>query len=181
MPLAVNTEVWSAIVAFDAPSVDGGAPITEYIVTSIPAGITAYGTSSPIIVTGIDDGTAYAFTVKAVNVVGEGADSIPSNATFAKTDYLSVSPLELIDGALVSNTYYTTVLYPIQVVDSLSISSVAVLGGFAIDAIVDEMAIAPISIQSGSLVTTIAYQEYNNWEADTFAIAPISIQSGSLV
>ncbi len=61
---AGNTQ---ATVAFTAPSSTGGSPITSYTVTSSPGGITASGTTSPITVIGLINGTAYTFTVKATN------------------------------------------------------------------------------------------------------------------
>ena len=51
-----------------APASDGGAPITDYAVTSSPGNITAHGTTSPIIVPGLTNGQAYTFTVVATNV-----------------------------------------------------------------------------------------------------------------
>jgi hypothetical protein len=67
----------SAIVAFSAPSSDGGSPITGYTVTSSPGGFTATGTASPLTVTGLTNGTTYRFTVTATNAVGPG----PASAT----------------------------------------------------------------------------------------------------
>jgi large repetitive protein len=69
-----------ATVSFTAPASDGGSPITLYTVTSSPGGITATGTASPITVTGLTNGTAYTFTVKATNAIGTGPDSAPSNS-----------------------------------------------------------------------------------------------------
>jgi hypothetical protein len=68
-----------ATVSFSAPANDGGSPITGFTVTSNPSGITATGTQSPIIVTGLASGTTYTFTVTATNSVGTGLPSIPSN------------------------------------------------------------------------------------------------------
>jgi hypothetical protein len=60
------------MVSFTAPASDGGSPITSYIVTSSPDGITATGSRSPIIVKGLTNGTSYTFTVQAINKVGTG-------------------------------------------------------------------------------------------------------------
>ncbi len=69
-----------ATISFTAPSDHGGSPITGYIVTSSPGNITATGTGTTITVTGLNNGTTYTFTVKAVNAAGNGTDSAASNA-----------------------------------------------------------------------------------------------------
>lgn len=68
-----------AIVGFTAPTSNGGSAILDYTVTSVPGGITATGSSSPIIITGLTNGTAYGFTVKARNVNGSGEISAQSS------------------------------------------------------------------------------------------------------
>jgi len=73
-----------ATVSFTAPSFTGGAAISGYTVTSSPGGITATGTSSPIAVTGLTNGTAYTFTVTATNSAGTGAASAASNSVTPK-------------------------------------------------------------------------------------------------
>ncbi|WP_051280375.1 S-layer homology domain-containing protein, partial [Anaerovorax odorimutans] len=79
-PLNVTVVAGNAqvTVSFSTPTDNGGTPITKYIVTSDPAGIIAEGTSSPITVTGLTNGTAYTFKVKAVNSVGTGSESAAS-------------------------------------------------------------------------------------------------------
>ncbi len=67
-------------VAFTAPPFNGGSTITSYTVTSSPGGHTGSGTSSPITVTSLDNGTAYTFTVTATNSAGESAASAASNS-----------------------------------------------------------------------------------------------------
>ena len=67
-------------VAFTAPGNTGGASITGYTVTSSPGGITATGSGSPIVVTGLTNGTAYTFTVTATNSVGTGSSSTASGS-----------------------------------------------------------------------------------------------------
>lgn len=69
-----------ASVSFTAPTNTGGALITSYTVTSSPGGLTGTGSASPIVVTGLTDGTAYTFTVVATNTAGPGPASAPSNS-----------------------------------------------------------------------------------------------------
>ncbi|EGL16484.1 MULTISPECIES: S-layer homology domain-containing protein [unclassified Paenibacillus] len=76
-----------AVVSFTAPS-DGGNAITGYEVTVSPGNKVVSGMASPITVTGLTNGTAYTFTVKAFNAAGDGAASASSNAV---TPYVSSS------------------------------------------------------------------------------------------
>ena len=78
--MAALGENWDeASVSFTAPASDGGAAITGYTVTSTPGGITATGTESPILVSGLSLNTAYTFTVRATNEVGDSEESAASN------------------------------------------------------------------------------------------------------
>jgi uncharacterized protein (TIGR02145 family) len=78
-----------ASIAFTAPASNGGSAITGYTVTSSPGGLTATGTSSPLVVTGLTNGTAYTFTVVATNAAGNSVASAaaaavtPSQSCFA--------------------------------------------------------------------------------------------------
>jgi hypothetical protein len=73
-----------AAVGFTAPVSDGGSPITFYTVTS-STGLSAIGTDSPITVSGLTNGTACTFTVKATNIVGTGVASAPSGSVTPAT------------------------------------------------------------------------------------------------
>ena len=68
---------------FTSPVSDGGSPITGYTVTASPGGRTASGTTSPITVTGLTNGTRYTFTVSADNSVGTSVASAASDARHA--------------------------------------------------------------------------------------------------
>ena len=70
----------SASIAFSAPASDGGSAITSFTVTSSPGGITASGAASPITVNGLQNGTAYTFTVTATNSAGPGPASGASSS-----------------------------------------------------------------------------------------------------
>ena len=56
----------------------GSGPITNYTATATPGGATASGSGSPLIVTGLTNGTAYTFRVAATNGAGTGPPSAPS-------------------------------------------------------------------------------------------------------
>lgn len=68
----------SALVSFEPPANVGSWGISHYVVTSIPDGIMAESHSSPIVVSGLENGTTYTFVVKAVNEKGESENSSPS-------------------------------------------------------------------------------------------------------
>ena len=82
-------------VAFTA-STNNGTTVTSYIATSNPGNITATGSSSPIVVSGLAGSTSYNFTVQAVNIVGTGAASASSNSV-TTPNFLSV-PYLLVGG-----------------------------------------------------------------------------------
>jgi hypothetical protein len=69
-------------LSWTAPAGAGGSPVTGYaVVVSPPASsaqIAVFGTSATV--TSLTDGTAYTFTVAAVNAVGTGPASLPSAA-----------------------------------------------------------------------------------------------------
>ncbi|MDF2986191.1 MAG: hypothetical protein K0R50_1701, partial [Eubacterium sp.] len=79
-------------VYFTPPADDGGSPITGYVVTTSPGGITVTGTESPITVTDLTNDVIYTFTVKTVNEIGESGESEPSNAVIPMAEPIPVVP-----------------------------------------------------------------------------------------
>jgi hypothetical protein len=76
----------SATVSWTAPS-NGGSPITGYTITpyisgsaQTPTTITGSPPATSTTISGLTNGTAYTFTVKATNAVGTGSDSTASSA-----------------------------------------------------------------------------------------------------
>jgi len=80
-----------ATVAFTPPVDNGGSSILEYTITSNPGGITKTGTASPIIVTGLTNGTAYKFSVTARNAAGQ-SDASATSALVTPINSTSISP-----------------------------------------------------------------------------------------
>ena len=80
-----------AMVAFTPtpPASNGGSPITGYTATSNPGSFTGTGTTSPITVSGLTNGTVYTFTVTATNAAGTGPPSGISNRVTPKPSAIS--------------------------------------------------------------------------------------------
>jgi len=70
----------SASVTFIVPTSDGGSAITQYRVISTPGSFANTGTSSPIVVSGLTNGTPYTFTARATNAIGNSSESSASNS-----------------------------------------------------------------------------------------------------
>ena len=64
-------------VAFTAPSSNGGAAITDYEY-QLDGGswVSASTTSSPVVITGLTNGTTYSIKLRAVNAAGSSAESL---------------------------------------------------------------------------------------------------------
>jgi hypothetical protein len=84
-----------AAVSFTPPASNGGPPVTSYTVTSNPGSKTGTGTGSPIIVSGLQNGTPYTFAVTANNATGPSLPSSASNrVTPSATPPASMADLE---------------------------------------------------------------------------------------
>jgi uncharacterized protein (TIGR02145 family) len=83
-PIGTATaENGQASVSFTAPASNGGSAITSYTATSNPGSFTgtlSQAGSGTITVTGLTNGIAYTFTVKATNANGISVASDPSNS-----------------------------------------------------------------------------------------------------
>ena len=82
-PFMIGGGAGSGIAAFsfNAPSSIGGSAITGYTVACSPGNITASGTTSPISVSGLANGTTYSCSVAASNSAGTGAASAAVTVT----------------------------------------------------------------------------------------------------
>lgn len=66
----------NAIIIFDPPANARAAQVTAYTVKNLKTSLTVSGTSSPIVVTGLKNGTPYSFAVSAQNSLGTSAEAV---------------------------------------------------------------------------------------------------------
>ena len=81
----------NASIAFKAPVDDGGSSILNYEITSTPGNFTMSGGTSPIIISGLENGTDYTFKVTATNLAGTGAASDSSASVMPDTPNYKVT------------------------------------------------------------------------------------------
>ncbi len=153
----------SASVGFTPSQNDGGSAIISYEVTSSPGGITGVGTSSPVTVNGLTNGTSYTFTVKAINRVGSSLPSGSSNAVTPAT----VPDAPTIGTATAGNATATVTFIPPQNDGGSAITSYKVTS--APDGLTQSGASSPITLNN--LVNGTTY---------TFTVQAINAVGASL-
>ncbi len=80
----------SAFITFDPPANIRTAQITEYIVKNIKTGVEKKSLSSPVIFSGLKNGTSYRFTVIAKNALGI-SDEAKTNAVVPQASWKSIN------------------------------------------------------------------------------------------
>lgn len=143
-----------AVITFTSPSSSGGSPITSYVVTSSPGSITASGSASPIIVTGLTNNISYTFTVVAVNAVGQSQSSSVSNT--------------VIPSAPSSNTFYVSYSSGLDTNDGMSPST-------------PWKTIAKVNAQTFTPGATILFKKGDTWNDETLTISSSGNSSNHII
>lgn len=94
------------------------------------------------------------------------------------SDNTQISGLSVVNGILSSYEYATSVTYPMLATDTYRVADLQVNAGSLFGSISESFVTLPLSIHSGSLITTIAYIGYT--DSDTVSVSGIQCISCSL-
>ncbi|MSO42815.1 MAG: fibronectin type III domain-containing protein [Candidatus Planktophila sp.] len=95
----------SALISFDPPVNLRTAQISEYIVKNVKTGVENKALSSPVVVTGLKNGTSYTFTVVAKNALGV-SEAATTKATIPQAGWKSTVLDSGADGKSVASTTF---------------------------------------------------------------------------
>jgi hypothetical protein len=95
----------SALISFDPPANLRTAQITEYIVKNLKTGSERKTLTSPVLITGLKNGTSYTFSVAAKNALGV-SDPLVTKAVVPQTGWKSTIFDSSADGKTVASTTF---------------------------------------------------------------------------
>jgi hypothetical protein len=141
-----------ATVTWSAPASNGGATITAYTVTSTPGNYTATWSSGALsaTVTGLTNGTAYTFKVKATNSQGDSLESAASDSVTPVT--APGNPTNLVISGTTGRTRTLTFTAPTNTGGS-------VIGGYYVFAADDTVFAAALFNNGGGTGTSITMSD----------------------
>jgi hypothetical protein len=88
----------SATISWHAPSSDGGAPITSYVVTSTPSSAGCNVALTTCTITGLTNGVSYTFNVVAHNAAGNSLLSVNSNLIVPSDTSVAINNVQTTPG-----------------------------------------------------------------------------------
>ena len=98
----------SAIVTFDAPVNMRTAQISTYVVKNLKTGVEKKSITSPVLMTGLKNGTSYTFSVYAINSIGSSI-SAQTESVIPQTAWKATIIDGTADGKSVASTTFNTV------------------------------------------------------------------------
>ncbi|WP_264915043.1 beta strand repeat-containing protein, partial [Shewanella xiamenensis] len=170
-----------ATVSFSAPAFTGGDAITGYSLVSTPGGITASGTSSPITIMGLTNGTSYSFTVAAINSAGTGSASTASNAV--KPNGAPVISSTALTSANQDAVYsYTLVATDSDVGDSVTLSAVTLPSWLSFNAATGVLSGTPTNANVGSHAVVLRATDVDGLTAEqSFSIVVANVNDAPTI
>ncbi|MFB2760007.1 beta strand repeat-containing protein, partial [Shewanella xiamenensis] len=170
-----------ATVSFSAPAFTGGDAITGYSLVSTPGGITASGTSSPITIMGLTNGTSYSFTVAAINSAGTGSASTASNAV--KPNGAPVISSTALTSATQDAAYsYTLVATDSDVGDSVTLSAITLPSWLSFNAATGVLSGTPTNANVGSHAVLLRATDVDGLTAEqSFSIVVANVNDAPTI
>jgi len=95
----------SALISFDPPTNLRTAQITEYVVTNVKTGSEKKTLTSPLLITGLKNGTSYTFSVVAKNALGVSVPAV-TKAVIPQPGWKSTVLDSAADGKTVASTTF---------------------------------------------------------------------------
>ena len=95
----------TALISFDPPTNLRTAQITEYIVTNVKTGSEKKTLTSPVLITGLKNGTSYTFSVVAKNALGVSVPAV-TKAVIPQPGWKSTVLDSAADGKTVASTTF---------------------------------------------------------------------------
>ena len=95
----------SAIITFDPPANARAAQVTTYTVKNLKTSLTVTGAGSPLVITGLKNGTTYSFAVTAQNSLGTSVEAVTKS--IIPQAGLKAAPVDLTpDGRDIASTTF---------------------------------------------------------------------------
>jgi hypothetical protein len=175
--VAAGSASGTAMVSFTAPATTGSGAITGYTVTANPGGMTATGSSSPIMVTGLAPQTAYTYSVVATNGAGASAPTTTDPLRFYSIVETFHEPMTQPNDTIFTGTFTfnSTTKTVSNLTGSLSESMTKVGGVYSPPmttvSLVNQLSSEPVTLGGvdGLLVTTFALNTTDTFDGGGFA------------
>ena len=190
-PTAVRAAaaVGSATVTWSPPETDGNDPLVSYTVTAVPGGATTTvaGTVDSAVVSGLDVGAAYYFTVSARNALGSGPSADSNRVVPTSTPVVdSTTGSGSVPGGTVATSTVTAAGGATLSITAQGTGTVDA-GSYVTDPVAqlgDGTSFFDVSLGSGSSFTTASFTicgvtagaSITWWNPDTSAWEPVSDQ-----
>ncbi|MDA8417704.1 MAG: fibronectin type III domain-containing protein [Desulfobacteraceae bacterium] len=185
-PAAVTATVIGpgAVSVSFVPALDAVGPGLAYTVSASPGGQQVTGTASPIVISGLDPGANYTFTVTAANSgTGENGVSAPSNSVTPATDASIYSGSGLSIAALAAGSDYTLALMSDGTVWAWGDNSAGQLGdGTTVSRFVPEPVPGlknVVAIAAGRLHTVVLLADGTVWAWGNNAAGQLGLDAAS--
>jgi len=154
------------VILTDSPNTARGKVVSLFPI-GLSDGINVQGTNVESFPIGLSDG----INVQGINIF---------NFPVGLSDSINTLQGPGIEVSTVDQ-YYTSILFPVVVDESMTINSPSTVGGYLLGTLDEEMTVTSPTIISGTMTETIVYQTYDNWPTEEMTVTSPTIISGTLI